>query len=111
MRLLLALLGVSTTIGLAAPAFGDPNGGFDDAGFLATVHDAGINYTNSDQAIAFAKSVCGWIGNGKSGPELVQDLQRNNPRLTSDHATLFLAISARYYCPQQLSKNQQALAQ
>jgi hypothetical protein len=26
MRLLLALLGVSTTIGLAAPAFADPNG-------------------------------------------------------------------------------------
>ena len=111
MRLLLALLGVSTTIGLAAPAFGDPDVVFDDAGFLATVRDAGINYTGSDQAIAFAKAVCGWIGNGKSGPELVQGLQRNNPRLTTDHATLFLAISAKYYCPQQLSKNQQALAQ
>jgi hypothetical protein len=48
MRLRLALLGVSTTIGLAAPAFGDPGDGFDDAGFLATVRDAGINYTSSD---------------------------------------------------------------
>jgi len=55
MRLLLTLLGVSTMIGLAAPAFGDPDGGFDDAGFLATVRDAGINYTSSDQAIEFAK--------------------------------------------------------
>ena len=111
MRLLLALLGVATAIGLAAPAFGDPDAGFDDAGFLATVRDAGINYTSSDQAIAFAKAVCGWIGNGISGPELVGDLQRNNPRLTADHAALFLAISAKYYCPQQLSKNQRALAQ
>jgi hypothetical protein len=110
-RLLLALLGVSTMIGLAAPTYGDPGEGFDDAGFLATVRDAGINYTNSDQAIAFAKAVCGWIGNGKSGPELVHDLQRNNPGLTTDHAILFLAISAKYYCPQQLTKHQQASAQ
>jgi hypothetical protein len=111
MRRLLVVLGVSTVIGLAAPAYGDPGEGFDDAGFLATVRDAGINYTSSNRAIAFGKAVCGWIGNGKSGPELVQDLQNNNPGLTRDHATLFVAISAKYYCPQQLTKNQQALAQ
>jgi hypothetical protein len=111
MRVLVALLGVSTMVGLAAPAYGDPIDSFDDTGFLATVRDAGINYTSSDRAIAFGKAVCGWIGNGKSGPELVGDLQRNNPGLTTDHATLFLAISAKYYCPQQLTKNQQALAQ
>jgi len=111
MRLLLGLLGVSAVIGLAAPAYSDPGDGFDDAGFLATVRDAGINYTSSDRAITSAKALCGWIGNGKSGPELVHDLQRNNPGLTTDHATLFLAISAKYYCPQQLTKNQQTLAQ
>ena len=111
MRLLLGLLGVSTMIGLAAPAYSDPGDGFDDAGFLATVRDAGINYTSAGQAIAFAKALCGWIGSGKSGPELVGDLQRNNPGLTTDHATLFLAISAKYYCPQQLTTNHQALAQ
>jgi hypothetical protein len=111
MRVLITLLGVCTVIGLAAPAFGDPDGGFDDAGFLATVRDAGINYTSSDQAIAFAKAACGWIGNGKSGQELVGDLQRSNPGLTTDHATVFLAISAKYYCPQQLGKNQRALTQ
>jgi Protein of unknown function (DUF732) len=111
MRLLLGLLGASTMIGLAAPAYGDPGDGFDDAGFLATVRDAGLNYTSSDRAIAFGKAVCGWMGNGKSGPELVQDLQTDNPGLTTDHASLFLAISAKYYCPQQLTKNQQAMAQ
>ena|ERR1700739_413996 len=111
MRLLLGLLGVSTMIGLAAPAYSDPGDRFDDTGFLATVRDAGINYTSSDRATALGKAVCGWIGSGKSGPELVQDLQRNNPGLTTDHATLFLAISAKYYCPQQLTTNQQALAQ
>ena len=109
MRLLLALLGVPAMIGLAAPASGDP--GFDDAGFLATVRGAGINYTSSEQAIGYAKAACGWIGTGKSGPELVGDLQRSNPGLTTAHATVFLAIAAKYYCPQQLSTNQRAVAQ
>ena len=100
MRLLLPLLGVSTMIGLAAHAYGNPDDGFDDAGFLATVRDAGLNYSNSVQAIAFAKGVCGSMGSGKSGPELIHDLQNRNPGLTTDHAALFVAISAKYYCPQ-----------
>jgi Protein of unknown function (DUF732) len=105
MRPLLAPLGVSIMIGLAAPAYGDPDVGPDDVGFLATVRDAGITYTDSGQAIAFGKAVCGLIGAGKSGPALLHDLQRNNPGLTTDHATLFVGISAKYYCPQQLAKN------
>lgn len=103
-RLLLPLLGVSTMIGLATPAYANPDDGFDDAGFLATVRDAGINCTSSVQAIAFGKGVCGSMGSGKSGPELIHDLQNSNPALTTDHAALFVAISAKYYCPQ-LTKN------
>ncbi|WAJ42632.1 DUF732 domain-containing protein [Mycobacterium sp. Aquia_216] len=103
MRPLLALLGVSAMIGLAAPAHGDPDGSSDDTGFLATVRGAGITYTDPAQAVAFGKAVCGLIGAGKSGSELVHDLQRNNPGMTTDHATLFVGISAKYYCPQQLA--------
>lgn len=99
MRPLLALLGAFAMIALAAPAYGDP----DDAGFLATVRGAGITYTDAGQAVAFGKTVCGLIAAGKSGPELIQNLQRNNPGLTSDHATLFVGIAAKYYCPQQLA--------
>jgi hypothetical protein len=103
MRPLLALLGAAAMIGLAAPAYGAPDGGSDDAGFLATVRSAGITYTDEGRAVAFGKSVCGLIAAGKSGPELVQNLQRNNPGLTTDHATLFVGIAAKYYCPQQLA--------
>ena len=78
-----ALLGVAAMVGLAAPAYGNPDDGFDDAGFLATVRDAGLNYTSSDQAIAFAKGVCGSMGSGKSGPELIHDLQNDQSRI--DH--------------------------
>ena len=40
------------------------------------------------------------MGSGKSGPELIHELQNSNPELTTDHAALFVAISAKYYCPQ-----------
>ncbi|MCV7413342.1 glycine cleavage system P protein [Mycobacterium florentinum] len=108
MRWLLALLGVSAMIGLAAPAHGDPDAAPDDAGFLATVRGAGITYTDSGQAVAFGKSVCGLIRAGKPGPELVGDLQRKNPGLTTAHATLFIGIAAKYYCPQQLADSRPA---
>lgn len=105
MRLLLALLGVSGVIGFAAPAYGDPaTGGADDVGFLASLRSAGITYTNSDRAIAFARAVCGSMGNGELGPQLVSDLKTDNPALTTDHAATFVAISAKYYCPQQLNR-------
>jgi hypothetical protein len=105
MGALLALAAVSCGVVLAAPAFGDPADGFDDVGFLATVRSAGVTYSNSGQAITFGKAVCGWMRGGKPGPEMVQELQKNNPGLTTDHATLFIAISAKYYCPQQLADN------
>lgn len=104
---LLALAGVWCGMIFAAPAFGDPADGFDDVGFLATVHSAGVTYSNPGQAITFGKAVCGWMRGGKPGPDMVQDLQKNNPGLTTDHATLFIAISAKYYCPQLLGDNQQ----
>ena len=103
MRLLLALLGVSTMIGLATPAYGEPGYGADDAGFLDLLRSAGITYTNPDGAIAFAKTVCGSMGNGELGQQLIQDLKTSNPGLTTDHAAKFVAISAKYYCPQQLN--------
>jgi hypothetical protein len=40
----------------------------------------------------------------KAEGQLIHDLQNNNPALTTDHAALFVAISAKYYCPQ-LTKN------
>lgn len=101
MRALPASLGVAATVvGLAAPAYGAPNDGLDDTSFLATVREAGLNYASSGQAIAIAKAVCGSLGSGRSGPDLIRDLQSSNPELSTDHALLFVAISTKYYCPQ-----------
>lgn len=106
MRLLLALgVGVSAAIAMAPLAHGDPAAapGVDEAGFLASLRSAGITYSTPDGAIKFAKAVCVSMGNGEFGPQMLDELKSENPGLTNDHATSFLAISAKYYCPQQLN--------
>jgi hypothetical protein len=42
------------------------------------------------------------MGNGEWGPQMINELKYQNPGLTTDHATSFLAIAAKFYCPQQL---------
>ncbi len=104
--MLLAVLGVSVAICLAAPADGDPGdgGGVDDAGFLAALRQAGISYSSPDRAIKSAKAVCGCLDNGESGLELVHDVKAYNPGFNMESASSFAIIAAKFYCPHQLSK-------
>lgn len=105
MRLLLGLsVGVSAAIGMAPLAHGDPGTpSVDEAGFLASLRSAGVTYSSPDGAIKFAKAVCASMGNGEFGPQMVDELKSENPGLTNDHAASFLAIAAKYYCPQHLN--------
>ena len=108
MRLLLALLGIFAIVGLAAPAYGDPppppfNG--DDPGFLAALHQAGISYASPDKAITAGRAVCTCLNHGESGLELVHDVKTHNPGFDMETASDFALISARFYCPNELSKS------
>jgi hypothetical protein len=103
MKTLLAVL--SVMIGLAAPAYGDPgDAGGDDAGFLSALRQIGIIYSSPDRAIRSAKAVCGCLNKGESGLELVHDVKNYNPGFDMESASNFAMISAKFYCPQQLSK-------
>ncbi|ERR1700722_6679504 len=106
MKLLLATLGASAMIGLAAPAYADPppapDG--DDAGFLAALHQAGINYSDPGAAVTSGKAVCTCLNNGESGLELVHDVKTHNPGMDMENASNFAMIAAKFYCPHQLSK-------
>jgi Protein of unknown function (DUF732) len=105
MRLLLALIGACATIGFAAPSYADPpptEG--DDAGFLAALHQVGISYASPDAAIGSGKAVCTCLNNGESGLELVHDVKAHNPGMDMEIASNFALISAKFYCPHQLSK-------
>lgn len=106
MKRLLALLGVSAMIGLAAPAYGDPapEPDGDDGGFLSALHQAGIGYSNPDQAVTAGRAVCSCLNNGEPGLEVVHDLKSRNPGFDMERASHFALISAQFYCPHQLSK-------
>jgi hypothetical protein len=107
MTTLLALLGVCTLIGLAAPAYADaaPLVAGDDAGFLAALRQDGISYASPDQAVTAGEAVCTCLQNGESGLRLVHDVKTHNPGLDMENASQFAMIAAKYYCPQQLSKS------
>jgi hypothetical protein len=103
--MLLALLGVSAIIGLASPAYADPDPApADDAGFLAALQQDGITYGSPAQAIGSAHAVCECLDNGESGLDLVHDVKTHNPGFTMDAASHFALLSAKYYCPHHLSK-------
>lgn len=105
MRLLLALLGISAMIGLAAPAYAAPDDSTgDDAGFLAALQQDGISYSSPASAIASAHAVCECLDDGESGLELVHDVKTHNPGFTMDAASEFSLLAAKYYCPHHLSK-------
>jgi hypothetical protein len=106
MKMLLALLGVSAMIGIAAPAYADPvdDSPGDDAGFLAALRQDGITYSNPASVIVTAHAVCDCLDRGESGLELVHDVKSHNPGFTMDAASEFSLLAAKYYCPHHLSK-------
>jgi hypothetical protein len=105
MRRLLVLLGAMALIGLAAPAYADPDEPPpDNAGFLAALQKVGISYSNADQVITSGQAVCTCLRNGESGLELVHDVKTHNPGMDMENASNFAMIAAKFYCPDELSK-------
>jgi Protein of unknown function (DUF732) len=110
MKQLLALLGVSVGVLIAAPAQADPGveappNNENNGAFLADLNKVGIGYSDPNQAISAGQAVCACIHNGMSGLHLLKHLQENNPALTENGAAQFATISAKSYCPQQLDES------
>lgn len=106
MTRLLALLGAFATIGLAAPAYADagPDPGGDDGGFVAALQQSGFSFATPGSAVAAGRAVCSCLNNGESGLEVVHDVKTHNPGMDMEMASNFALLSAKFYCPQQLSK-------
>jgi hypothetical protein len=106
MKRLLTILGVVAMIGLAAPAYADPppEPDGDDAGFVAALHQAGFSFASEGSAVAAGRAVCSCLNNGESGLELVHDVKSHNPGMDMEMASDFAMLSAKFYCPHQLSK-------
>ncbi|WP_144207754.1 DUF732 domain-containing protein [Mycobacterium tilburgii] len=106
MKRLITLRGATAMIALAAPAHAtpvpEPDG--DDAGFVAALHQAGFSFSSDGSAVTAGRAVCSCLNNGENGLELVHDVKLHNPGMDMEMASNFALISAKYYCPQQLSK-------
>jgi hypothetical protein len=107
MKQLLALLGVSLGLMLAAPAHAEP--GIDEpasdennGSFLSDLKKVGIGFSDPGQAVSAGQAVCGCLHNGMGGLHLIEHLQEANPALTESGAAQFATISAKAYCPKQL---------
>jgi hypothetical protein len=98
MRLLLTLTGLAVMIGLAAPAYADTA----DDQFLASLHAAGITYSNPEKVITAGRWVCQSVGSGTQMVDVVKTVQEQNPGLHADNAARFTAIAASVYCPKAL---------
>jgi Protein of unknown function (DUF732) len=112
MKQLLALLGVSAGVLIAAPAQADPGvdappNNENNGAFLADLNKVGIGYSDPNQAISAGQAVCACIHNGMSGLHLLKHLQENNPALTENGAAQFATISAKSYCPRQLDETEE----
>lgn len=105
MKRVLALLSAFAMIGLAAPAYGapaPPDG--DDGGFIAALQQAGFSFATPSSAVAAGRAVCSCLDNGEPGLEVVHDVKAYNPGMDMEMASNFAVLSAKFYCPQQLSK-------
>jgi Protein of unknown function (DUF732) len=96
MRLRLMLPMVATAIALAAPAGADDG----DQAFLADLDQAGIHYSNSDQAVTAGKTVCSLKDGGMSNDDVVTHLTEQNSGFAQAKAEKFATIATNDYCPQ-----------
>jgi hypothetical protein len=108
MRFLLMLAAFAATIGLAVPAHADDT----DDQFIAAERAAGINFDDTDKAVAAGKSVCTMASGGAGGPlsappgtggmrmvNIVEAIHNSNPGLTWTKAAAFTRIADNAYCP------------
>jgi Protein of unknown function (DUF732) len=99
MRQLLAVLAITTSLGLAAPAHADPA---TNAGFVNAVGKAGIKFSDNDSAVKAGKTVCALMDLWKTEPEVVDEIAEHNPNISPDKAQRFTSIAQTTYCPQYL---------
>jgi hypothetical protein len=110
MRLLLAIAGLATVIGLAVPAQADPPGPVPDdpvadANFLDSLNKAGMTYRSGPDAVAAGRMACNMMISGRSETDVVNELSARNPGLNNGGAMRFAALASSAYCPEYLNKS------
>ncbi|BBY05343.1 DUF732 domain-containing protein [Mycobacterium noviomagense] len=92
--LCIAAVGTITWLG-AGVAYADQT----DSSFLAALDQDHVTYTDPTRIINYAKQVCAALHTGLPAGELVNRIQSENPKLTAQGASYFVADAVAHYCP------------
>lgn len=101
MKRFLVTVGVVVLLGMVAPAHAD--GGSDDERFLRALSEAGIEYSDPQQAIDSAKAVCQSMAAGNTINQTARGVKNANPELSATLAAEFVAIAQAMYCAASVS--------
>ncbi|OBH16593.1 DUF732 domain-containing protein [Mycolicibacter terrae] len=95
-RWILTAVAAAALAGLAAPAHAeiDP-----DAAFLSAVDQAGIEYTDPQEAVAVGRQVCDYLHAGHGPDAAARALKISNRSLSVKNAARFVAFSRSAFCP------------
>ena len=111
MRLLWGIATAVAVLGLAAPAYADPDPATDaaaasdpatDADFLSALKFAGISYQDPKAAISAAKTLCQLEDTGATEDEIIGNLQQRNG-FAGNGAAKFTVIAVGAYCPKYIT--------
>lgn len=102
MRTLVGLASLAVFIGAATAAHADPAGDAagPDAGFLASLNQAGVPYKSGQVAIGVGKKACELMDQGHPKSQIISSLSTENPGFSPDNATKFATSAVNAYCPQ-----------
>jgi hypothetical protein len=98
-NLTVILVGVATTITVAAPAHADP---ITDPSFLGALNNAGVGYNDPAATTSLGQSVCPLLVQpGQSFASVASSM--GNQGISPGMASFFTGIAIQMYCPQMMS--------
>lgn len=86
---------MAAVITMAGTAHAD---GSNDELFLRALSEAGVEYSDPQEAIASGKAVCVSLGEGNTVNQTVRGVKNANPYLSETKAAQFVAIARSAYC-------------
>lgn len=88
-------------VGLAAPAAADTD---PDALFITAIDQAGIEYTQPQDAVAVGREVCDYLYSGHGPDAAARAVRISNRSLSVKNAARFVAFSEAAFCPDQFAE-------
>lgn len=100
-RWIIAAAGAVALLGFAAPAQADTD---PDALFISSIEQAGIEYTQPQDAVAVGREVCAYMHAGHGRDAAARAVRISNRSLSVKNAARFVAYAEAAYCPDQVGE-------